>query len=118
MEQLQLLLNAMPVKIKTKQLVLDDWKLAGKGSNNWIRKLIPDDDFSFIGLMVNWTNEISFNSFHWTPVFIGKDLFYLNEIYNNYYPNIKPQFRDFQIKEAKQHLDEFIGRVNSLGSFL
>lgn len=44
--------------------------------------------------------------------FFGRDKFY---------PELSPplfQFRDYQLKEAKQHLDDFINRINKLAVFL
>jgi hypothetical protein len=117
----QLSFNMLPVRIKTTnptaKLLLGDWQLASSESKNWVRRLIPNDNFSCIGLMVSWEVYI-INSFYWLPFFHGQDLWHLKKIYHSYYPDVKPQFQGYQIKEAKQHLDDFIGRVNKLGAFL
>lgn len=117
MAQLDFNFNALTVKINRKNLLLNDWQIVGGGSNNWVRMLIPDDGFSCIGLMASWVGKLNINSHHWAPMFLGKDLHSLEKIYNNFYPDIKPQFQDCQIKEAKQHLDNFLNRANSLGAF-
>ena len=120
MEQLSFDFTTLVLKIKGKKLLLDEWQTFTT-SNNWIRKLRPYDGFSCIGLMVSWAyngQEYSFDKYHWLPMFHGSDLFYLNEIYKSFYPDKFPTFQNYQLKEAKQHLDDFINRVNSLKVFL
>jgi hypothetical protein len=122
MEQLPFDFTTLTVKINRKKLLLGDWQQV-KDSQNWMRRLIPDDGFSCILLMVSWVHTklegYSDHRFHWSPSFLGRDLHDLDPIYyNSFYPNEPPLYRDDQIKEVKQHLDNFIGRVNSLGVFL
>ena len=110
------------VKIHGKNLLLGDWEIVGKYSNspiiphNWGRRLYPKDNFSCIGLMVSWTQYPN-NRFYWRPFFHGPDLHTLQGIYDSFYPQIKPSYADDQLEEAKQHLNFFINRVNSLKIF-
>jgi hypothetical protein len=125
------------VRLKREQLILGDWEPTNIISSpcNWIRRLDPYDGFSCVGWMVSYCNEVG-SSFHWTPMFHGKVLHDLCDIYFQFYPSPKPyieigsmkyysclsptllSFRDYQLQEAKDHLDNFINRVNLLKVFL
>jgi hypothetical protein len=122
MEQLPFDFTTLAVKINRKKLLLDDWQQV-KNSKNWKRSLFPDDGFSCILLMASWDHlgleGYSRNRFHWSPSFLGHDLFNLKSIYyDSFYPQNPPSYRDDQIEEAKKHLDKFISRANSLSVFL
>jgi hypothetical protein len=133
----------LSVKLKGQLFILDEWEptAISESNSNWIRKLSPDlDNFSCIGYMVSHDNVKS-NKYHWHPMFLGKHLHSLCDIYYQFYPSPKPYydtniwsnqipkyysslsppliiFQDYQIEEAKQHLDNFINRFNSLSAFI
>ena len=121
MEQLPFDFMTLMVKINRKKLLLGDWQPV-ENSQNWKRPLFSDDGFSCVLLMVSWAysnNGYSSDKFHWYPSFLGPDLHSLDAIYKkSFYPQGPPRYEDYQIKEAKQHLDKFIGRVNSMSIFL
>jgi hypothetical protein len=122
------------VKLKGQSFNLSNWEQASF-SANWVRRLAPNDNFSCVGWMVSRSNEdMSSDRYHWVPMFLGKDLYNLCKIYYEFYPSLTPftwsgkyypslsrpllSFQDFQIEEAKQHMDKFISRVNSMNAFL
>lgn len=124
----------MEVRLKREKFQLSNWLPVGdKEHPNWVRRLNPYDGFSCIGLMVSYRDEKS-NRFHWAPMFHGKDLHDLCDIYYAFYPSPKPYydngkcysclsptlitFKDEQLQEAKDHLDKFIDRVNRLSIYL
>jgi len=126
---------AIQVRVNRQKLLLDDWKPVGnKETPNWVRRLNPYDYFSCVGLMVSYTAP-KISQFHWTPMFHGPILHELCDIYYQFYPSPKPYmdpftnkcysclsktlltFQDYQLQEAKDHLDNFIHRVNSLAVF-
>ena len=107
------------VKLNGKSLLLGGWERAGQDSSNKVRRLVPSDNFSCVGWMCSWDGRIFYDkgSFRWTPMFLGKDLHDLEKIYQSFYPD-PPQFRNFQIKEAQDHMDKFIRQFNSLKIFI
>lgn len=114
----------LSVKLKGQLFTLDEWEPTSKENPNWVRKLSPDlDKFSCIGYMVSYDN-VKLNKYHWHPVFLGKHLHLFYDIYYQFYPRPKPLspplivFQSHQIEDAKQHLDNFINRFNSLSAFI
>jgi len=100
------------IKINKKIISLDDWKLVNPNAenSNWARYSGKE----CVLLMVSWSGmRITENKFHWAPYFLGPDLFDLTDLYKRMYPN-PPKFREYQFREAQNHIDKFIDRVNSL----
>jgi hypothetical protein len=81
--------------------------------------------------MVSYVGEED-GHFHWCPMFHGK-LHDLYDIYDTFYPSPQPYFwqgkcysclsprlitfADYQLQEAKDHLDKFIHRFNRLAIY-
>jgi hypothetical protein len=116
------------VKIKRKIFQLSEWMDVGdwRGkkpmSNNRVRHLIPDDDFSCVVLMVSWVMPkltIAYDPliWYWSPMFLGPDLASLNELYKKMYPK-PPSYRSDQLEGAQAHIDKFLHRVNTLIAFI
>lgn len=124
----------MEVRLKREKFQLSNWMPVGqKETPNWVRRLNPYDGTSCVGLMVSYSNVKS-NRFCWAPMFHGKDLHELCDIYFSFYPSPQPyhcngkcysclsptliSFQDNQLQEAKNHLDQFIDRVNKLSVWI
>jgi hypothetical protein len=122
MEQLTFLFTTKIVKLKGQSFLLDDWHkvLPREDRSNWSRRLVPDDGFSCVELIASWALSVPDRErYHWVPYFLGKDLAQLNDIYRErFYPDGPPSFWDVQIQEAKQHVDQFLSRVNAMSIYL
>lgn len=130
----------MEVKINRQKLLLDEWdQVHAKEPSNWVRRLNPYDGISCIGLMVSWScnnNGTLSDRFHWAPMFHGPMLHDLCDIYFQFYPSPYPYvdpntnkcysclsptlltFQDYQLQEAKDHLDQFIYQFNKLAVWI
>ena len=126
---------SIEVYLKREKIQLNNWMPVGGRNQNWVRRCDPYDGISCVGLMVSYSEGILSDRFHWAPMFHGPMLHELCDIYFQFYPSPRPYiepttgkcysclsktlltFQDFQLQEAKDHLDQFIRRVNSLAVF-
>lgn len=121
--------------LKGEWLILNDWRKTDEGSmdedTNHIRTL-KNDIITNGNFVINCVLLARAPSY-WRPSFMGKKLYELNDLYFQFYPSPKPYidtltgkyysilsqplFKYSDLQEAKDHLDKFINKINSLMIF-
>jgi len=108
--------------MKFGDLQLSDWKIIGNDSViNHIRQDVKFDpkyynDDNYVCLIPDWFNNEDCSVHHkvWLPVFRGK-LEFLDNIFKASHKNIILLYSEVEV--AKQYVDNFLIRVNSLKAF-
>lgn len=96
------------ITIRGHKYPLSEWAPEGLVSTEyWNRRF---GDYYSIGLMCLGHSPIVWKSYGKLPI----EFF---NTYRKFYPH-DPYFTDAQLEEAKDHIDEFIGKFNRLAVFL
>jgi hypothetical protein len=97
--------------LSDKNILFDDWRKLSPYSLYWVREAINENSEleEYILLCLNKTTNI------WVPTFVGDRIHNLTESYRKMFP--KPCSGE-QLQEAKNQVDLFIKKFNSLAAFL
>jgi hypothetical protein len=117
----------MIINIDGKQIELTDWQrvtaVTGQKDHykNWNRRPILNDIqapyANGVVLVVTYYPDLDIDRFCWTPSFFGEHIKRLGDYYNDFYKD-PPTFYDYQIEEAKLHVDKFLLKFNKLIAFI
>jgi len=101
------------LKINGQNIFLNEWKKSSVYTASYVRYSIPGEN-QFIEYIYIDVNSISHNI---NIDFMGPNLGGLASIYNRLYCNL-PQFKDTQLIEAQQHIDNFLLRFETLAPYI
>lgn len=106
----------MEIKIifKNKEIIFGEWKTAGILDSLCFRRS------AFPGTYVEWIQNHTKDGIYWFRNFQGTDdasgLYSLRYIYDRIHPS--HLFTIDQVDEAKNHMDNFLLKINSLRTYL
>jgi len=97
------------IKLKDYLLSFDEWKYSDPDFM-WYRQIINNTDADGVsGIVLIKFNEV------WAIRFFGEILWVINDYYNSMLPNIKSYSN---VVQAREEIDKFLHRINSLRVFL